>query len=67
MIMNHELINKCLSTAIELISVSEEELKKGIDFNDTEAVDLAYELGEAGGRMLKIRHEIYKKYKKESK
>lgn len=65
--MNHELINKLLSTAIELISVAEEEFKNGIDFNDSKAVDLAYGLREAGGRILKIRHEIYKKYKEETK
>ena len=63
--MNHEQINKRLSTAIKLIALAEEEMKGEIDWEDTEAVDLAYGLGEAGGRLLKIRHEIYKKYNKE--
>lgn len=63
--MNYEKIYKRLSTAIELIASAEEDMKKEIDWDDTEAVDLAYGLGEAGGRLLKIRHEIYKKYKEE--
>lgn len=63
--MNHEQINKRLSTAIELIALAEEEMKSEIDWDDTKAVDLAYGLGEAGGRLLKIRHEINKKYKEE--
>ena len=61
--MNHERISKRLSTAIELIALAEEDMKKEIDWDDTEAVDLAYGLREAGGRLLKIRHEIHKKYK----
>ena len=63
--MNHEQINKRLSTAIELIALVEEEMKSEIDWDDTKAVDLAYGLTEAGGRLLKIRHEINKKYKEE--
>lgn len=61
--MNYEKIYKRLSTAIDLIAVAEEDMKKEIDWDDTEAVDLAYGLREAGGRLLKIRHEIHKKYK----
>lgn len=63
--MNHEQINKRLSTAIELIALAEEEMKSEIDWEDTEAVDLAYGLQDAGGRLLKIKHEINKKYKEE--
>ena len=63
--MNHKQINKRLSTAIELIALAEEEMKSEIDWEDTEAVDLAYGLQDAGGRLLKIKHEINKKYKEE--
>ena len=63
--MNHEQINKRLSTAIEFIALAEEEMKSEIDWEDTEAVDLAYGLQDAGGRLLKIKHEINKKYKEE--
>lgn len=63
--MNLEQINKRLSIAIELIALAEEEMKESIDWNDNESVDLAYRLGETGGRLLKIRHEINKKYKEE--
>lgn len=63
--MNHEQINKRLSTAIEFIALAEEEMKSEIDWEDTEAVDLAYGLQAAGGRLLKIKHEINKKYKEE--
>lgn len=63
--MNHEQINKRLSTAIELIALVEEEMKSEIDWDDTKAVDLAYGLQDAGGRLLKIKHEINKKYKEE--
>lgn len=63
--MNHEQIYKRLSTAIELIALAEEEMKSEIDWEDTEAVDLAYGLQDAGGRLLKIKHEINKKYKEE--
>ena len=63
--MNHEQINKRLFTAIELIALAEEEMKSEIDWEYTEAVDLAYGLQDAGGRLLKIKHEINKKYKEE--
>ena len=63
--MNHERISRRLSTAIKLIALAEEEMKSEINWDDSEAVDLAYGLGEVGGRLLKIRHEIYKKYKEE--
>lgn len=63
--MNYEQINKRLSTAIEFIALAEEEMKSEIDWEDTEAVDLAYGLQDAGGRLLKIKHKINKKYKEE--
>lgn len=63
--MNHEQINKRLSIAIEFIALAEEEMKSEIDWDDTKAVDLAYGLQDAGGRLLKIKHEINKKYKEE--
>lgn len=63
--MNHERINKRLSTAIEIIALAEEEMKSEIDWDDAEAVDLAYGLQDAGGRLLKIKHEINKKYKED--
>ena len=40
-------------------------MKSEIDWEYTEAVDLAYGLQDAGGRLLKIKHEINKKYKEE--
>lgn len=63
--MNYEQINKYLSTAIDLISLAEEEMKKDIDWSDNEAVDLSYGIMKAGGELLKIRHEIFKKYKRD--
>ena len=63
--MNYEQIDYNLDTAITFIGWTEEEIKKDIDWNDTEAVDLSYGLQEVGGRLLKIRHELCKKYKKE--
>lgn len=63
--MNHEQTINYLAMAIELISLAEDKMKREIDWDDTEAVDLAYGLQDAGGRLLKIKHEIYKKYKEE--
>lgn len=63
--MNYEQINEYLSTAIDFISLAEEEMKKNIDWSDDESVDLSYGIMKAGGELLKIRHEIFKKYKKD--
>lgn len=63
--MNLEQISKHISTAMDLIDLAAEGMKREIDWNDAEAVDLSYRLQETGGRLLKIRHEINKKYKEE--
>lgn len=63
--MNLEQINKCISAAMDLIDLAAEEMKREIDWNDAESVDFSYRLQETGGRLLKIRHEINKKYKED--